>query len=101
MTVIVIFDLVTAIPIGVIYCPKPKHMGSIKPISHFFDELLIGTIFIRVVSVTLTFDLVTPNSIAVIYFQGKCTCEASSQSVNFFDDIDQKGSCLPTDQRTD
>ena len=30
------------ISIGVIYCPRPMHMWSIKPIRQFDDELLIG-----------------------------------------------------------
>ena len=57
----------TLILIGVIYCPRPMHMRSIKQTSQLVAKLLIGMIFTLSVIVTLTFDLVISISIAVIY----------------------------------
>jgi hypothetical protein len=45
VTVTLTFDLVTPISIGVIYCARPMHMWSIKPIGLLVDELLIGNDF--------------------------------------------------------
>ncbi|KAH3853677.1 hypothetical protein DPMN_096209 [Dreissena polymorpha] len=43
--VILYLDIVTPILLGVIYCPRPMRMGSIKPVGRFFDKLLIRNAF--------------------------------------------------------
>ena len=40
------FDLGTLMSIGVIYCPRLKHMLSIKPIGQFVDKLCIGNLMV-------------------------------------------------------